>query len=501
MSQSSRELLSILTQWENQDPGEDPRYNDTFAQLRSEVEKLGGNDFEKIRDLSHRILRDQALDLRVLAYVSLAYTYLNGVKGLADALSGWCWVIEYAWENCHPARPNARLGAFEWLRNERFPVYLSNHICQRDDVEALEHQLSRFHALLEDKIDDGPRLRAISDWIAEQKNKQQPAQEEKIQTRENIEDHQERGAKEEVKAPAQASTPHNVTPAGNIDSDKAEQRALRELLAWYRHEKRYEPMVRLSRSMRWSGLVVPAAEKGKTRIAPPRSASLNSVAAALSAQQWDEALMAAERAFLEPGGQFCLMLQHAAFLAAQGMGLTALADVISRECQALLTTRRDLVKLHFSDGSPFLEGAAANWVESLITDHSNAPVNDEGVWGQVAVEASAASQNEGLVAGLKVIDQAPTRGRKARSEQDLLKAELCLTDQRHDLALPLLEAVAERLEDHGIPAWEPAFALRVWRLLQQALRAQENNDHAQMRLEQIGQHISRTDITAAAAML
>lgn len=501
MSKTQTELLTILSKWENQPAGDDPRYSDGFAQLRSEVEKLNGNDFERIRDLSHSVLRDQALDLRVLAYASLAYAYLYGIKGLADALAGWCWVIEYAWEDCHPARPNARLGAFEWLRNERFPVYLNKHVCNQEDVELLETQLARFHALLDDKIDDGPRLKGIADWLAEQKKKQSAVAEPVAAEEDSDQPAQAASTPQAPQRPADDTTGGSATPAGNIDSDKAEQKALRELLAWYRHEKRYEPMVRLSRSMRWSALTMPPADKGKTRIAPPRPASLNSVTSALERQQWDEALLAAERTFLEPGGQFCLALQHAAFQAAQGLGLGNLADLISRECRALLTARRDLIKLQFSDGSPFLDGTAANWVESLMADDSNSTVSDDSLWGQVGVEAAAASLEDGLVAGLKVIDQTPTRGRKARSEQDLLKAELCLVNQRHDLALPLLEAVAERLDDHGIPAWEPAFALRVWRLLQQALRAQDNNDQAQMRLEQIGQHISRTDITAAAAML
>jgi type VI secretion system protein VasJ len=499
MSKTQSELLAILSQWENREAGEDPRYSDGFSQLRGEVEKLSGNDFERIRDLSHTVLREQALDLRVLAYTSLAYAYLYGVKGLADALAAWCWAIEFAWENCHPARPNARLGAFDWLRNERFPVYLNKHVCNQEDLEQLETQLTRFHSLLDDKIDDGPRLKAITDWLAEQKKKQ-PAVTESAAPEEDSADQSQAESTPQTSTRQQSAT-GPASPVGNIDNDKAEQKALRELLAWYRHEKRYEPMVRLSRSMRWSALAMPPADKGKTRIAPPRQASLNTVSSALDRQQWDEALLAAERTFLEPGGQFCLALQHAAFQAAQGLGLGNLADLISRECRALLTARRDLIKLQFSDGSPFLDGTAANWVESLMTDDSDSTASDDSLWGQVGVEAAAASQQDGLVAGLKVIDQTPTRGRKARSEQDLLKAELCLVNQRHDLALPLLEAVAERLDDHGIPAWEPTFALRVWRLLQQALRAQDNNEQAQMRLEQIGQHISRTDITAAAAML
>ncbi len=95
----------------------------------------------------------------------------------------------------------------------------------------------------------------------------------------------------------------------------------------------------------------------------------------------------------------------------------------------------------------------------------------------------------------------PTRGRRERTEQDLLKAELCLANQRSELAVPLLESVADRLDDHGIAAWDPAFAVRVWRLLQQALRARGDGDETRHRLDQIGHYISRTDIRAAAAIL
>lgn len=105
MSKTQSELLAILSQWENREAGEDPRYSDGFAQLRGEVEKLSGNDFERIRDLSHAVLREQALDLRVLAYTSLAYAYLYGVKGLADALAGWCWAISMPGKTVIPLAP------------------------------------------------------------------------------------------------------------------------------------------------------------------------------------------------------------------------------------------------------------------------------------------------------------------------------------------------------------------------------------------------------------
>ena len=496
MSDYRAELMETLSAWQGKPPGEDPRYSDSFAQLRGEVEKLNGNDFERIRKLTQDILRDQALDMRVLAYQTLAHAYLSGAAGLACAFEGWCWVLENAWDTSHPVRPNARLGALAWLNNDRFPVYLGLHTCDDETLTRLEQQLQRFHALLDDRLEDAPRLKSIASWLTEQQKKRanqappasQPEQE-------------DNGNSTPTKPAPPAAGQGVPAPAGNIDSEQGEQKALRDLLAWYRQERRYEPMIRVSRSLRWSGLVVPPADKNKTRIAPPRAASLNAVRAALDSQQWDEALLAAERAFLEPGGQFCLELQHAAFQAAEGMGMPALAELIGRECRSLLQARRELIKLHFSDDTPFLSGPAVSWVESLLQENAAQADQNDNHWSQVASEAVEAAQRDGLVAGLKVMDQVPTQGRKARSEQDLHKAELCLLHQRHDLALPLLEAIAERLDDHGIPVWEPAFALRVWRLMQQALRAGESGEHVQLRLEQIVNHISRTDITAAAGML
>ena len=475
--------------------GEDPRYSDDFSAIRAEVEKLGGNDFERISELGQRILTDQSLDLRVLAYLSLAHTYLHGVTGLHDALRAWHLVLTERWDTCFPERDKARRGAVEWLTNERLPVYLARHVADTAAIPAVLDSLDAFHQAVSDRLgDDAPRLKAVRKWL-EGRLEDQKVSAPAAAPAPAIETDQDRPVRS-------APSSETSAPSGAIDSDKAEQKALRDLLAWYRSERRYGQLVALGRVMRWSDLTPPPADNGTTRLPPPRPASLNAISAALDRQQWDEALLAAERAFLEPGGQFCFQIQHWAHQAASAAGQSSVAALIERETCALLGRHRDLVRLRFSDGEPFVAGSAANWIESVMAPAAGGGNGaQDGKWEQAAEHATALSQAQGLVAGLAALDEMPTRGRKQRSEQDLLKAELCLNHQRAELALPLLEAVSERLDEHGMPAWDPAFSLRVWRLTQQALRAQEDSEKVREKLMQVTQRISRTDVTAAAAML
>ena len=499
MTAMAGELLSLVQQ---NDGGEDPRYSDAFSQLRSEVEKLSGNDFEKIRDLGLTILREQALDLRVLAYLSLSYAFLYGSQGLSAVLEACNWVLEQRWEACVPQREKTRTAALNWLANDRLPIFLARHETDNQQLSRLDDALREFYRHLSGYLGDAaPRLKQVEKWLQDQQASPTAPPPPSTRPKDAVAEPEPRPTMVNLEqAPVSRPQPASSS-TGTVDSDKAEQKALRDLLAWYRQEKQFEPLVALSRVMRWAQLVIPPADNGMTRLAPPRPASLNAVSSALDRQQWDEALLAAERAFLEPGGQFCFQIQYWAHQAANRLGRQPVADCIEREMAALLGRHRDLIKLQFSDGSPFLQGDAINWVEALLEQGQERAADANEKWQSVAIKAATLSNETGLVAGLEVIDQTPTKGRRERCQQDLLKAELCLAEQRHELALPLLEAVAERLDDHGIADWEPAFALRVWRLLQQALRAADVKDNTAARLEDISNRISRTDITAAATML
>lgn len=519
-------LLDLVSSWQGRPEGEDPRFSEGFAKLRSEVEKLAGNDFPGIREQARQMLQAQALDMRVLAYATLANGYLDGAAGLAEALQAWCWLIEEGWikdtVSVFPARENARISAITWLQQDRLATYLSGQPCDAQAVQALTEQLKRFHGLLEQKLPEPIRLKAVERWLDNNQvvpstapstvsnDRQQamlePAQEPMRENNAAVAPAQAQNGDVETAAPVvtPATRPASDNAAAvslNIDSEQLEQKALRDLLAWYRKEKRFEPMVRLSRSLRWCDLVTPPAEGEQTRVPAPRTSSLAAMQAALSRGDGAEALLAAEKAFLEPGGQYCLAIQKVAADAAAMLGLSALADLIQRETVALLEQQRSLMSLQFADGTPFVDGETRNWLETLLTPASTGNGESASQWGEVAVQAGVTSNQSGLAEGLKIIDAVATRGRRERTEQDLLKAELCLSNQRSDLAVPLLEALAERLDDHGIAAWDPAFAVRVWRLLQQALRARGEGADIQHRLDQITHYISRTDVRAAAAIL
>ncbi|MBA3980836.1 MAG: hypothetical protein C0462_09590 [Alcanivorax sp.] len=493
-------MQAPLQTWvQAREDGEDPRYSDAFSALRGEVEKLSGNDFERISELGETVLTEQALDLRVLAYVSLARTYLQGASGLHDAVLAWCWVLESRWEQCFPQRDNARRAAIEWLTNERFPVFLARNSHDGEVVSALTEALSRLHALIEQRLGEPVRLKAIHKWLEDNAapTPSAPAEPDSAEN-EDAQTSPPRFAQADTGA---RSPTHQAPASGAIDNDKAEQKALRDLLAWYRAEQRFLELVSLGRVMRWSDLVPPPADNGSTRVPPPRPASLNAVSVALDRQQWSEALLAAERAFLEPGGQFCFQIQHWAHQAAKGLGLRQVCARIEQDTAALLAHHRDLLRLRFADGEPFVSGNAANWIETLMAPADSGSGADNDRWPTLGREAEARVADQGLAAGLAFLDEQPAHSDRERVELDLLRAGLALTQGRADLALPLLESVNERIAARDIGRWEPALALRAWRLLQQALRAGEENEAQRQRLDDISQLISRTDITAAAAML
>ena len=117
--------------------GEDPRYLDEFDLIRSEIEKMAGNDFELIASRSRYILLEQSKDLRVGGYLLLALTYLNGIKGLIEGLSIYNEMLASFGATLHPLRPSAKASAIKWLNSAKLEAYIEKETLS--DITTFTH--------------------------------------------------------------------------------------------------------------------------------------------------------------------------------------------------------------------------------------------------------------------------------------------------------------------------------------------------------------------------
>ncbi|MBK1734053.1 hypothetical protein CKO15_01895 [Halorhodospira abdelmalekii] len=154
------------------------------------------------------------------------------------------------------------------------------------------------------------------------------------------------------------------------DSERSLGRQLRVILDYLRERQEWGRMVALSRAWKWGGLgeLGALATAGRLPFEPPRAPSLQAIHTALEGRDWQGAFLAAERAFLEPGGHLHLGIQAAAERAAQGMERADLAARLRHESRGLAERFPELVQLTFVDGTPLLPAGEQAWFAALTAN-------------------------------------------------------------------------------------------------------------------------------------
>ncbi len=484
----SDELLACLVRLDGQPSGEDPRHGDRFAQVQAEVSRLSGTDFEVIAEGSRTILGREAKDLRVAGYLCLAAAR-EGVRGLAAALDLVAALVERFGDDLHPRRPAARDAALRFLAADRIAALVAggadagDHEARNELSEAIE----RLRGIVPATLGIDVSLPGVSEWLRRRAPKPLPV------------------SPEAAPAP-RAGTPMPASPtlslhAGTPADDAELHAATRRLLAYLRESGRWAEHVALSRAYRWAALAAPPAEGGITRVSPPRAAALAAADAACAERRWDDGLAAAERAFLEPGGQFSFRIQRLAAHCAREAGRAALAARIESEVRLVCRALPGLDALRYSDGTAFAEGTDRAWLDRLMATPAVAEsgvVPDEE--DQLA-EARHLLADSGLAPALKALEAKAQAGGRESIRVRLSQARLCLEAERADAARPVLEGILEELRRGGHDLWDRQLTVQALRLLPQATGRDTTQSRADRdrRQAHCRERLAQLDISAALA--
>ncbi|ABM60956.1 TssA family type VI secretion system protein [Halorhodospira halophila] len=468
------------------DVGADPRHGERFARLREAVQRLGGADFAQVAEDAAVLLEQEAKDLRVLGYLCLAELQERGLEGFRAALAALHGALAAFGERIHPQRDGGRRAAIEWL-SERRMLALLDRAAGRDDPEqlrALEAELDRLGAELERLWSDPPGLRPLRNWVQERQTAVAVATERTAPT--------QPGAREDDRSP------------GPPRSGQELGRRLREALDFLRSEGEWLAMTALARAWRWGRLGPLSADDGRLRIEPPRQVALTAIRRHVDEGAWEAAYLAAESAFLEPGGHLQLEIQAVAERSATAMGRDDIAAYIRAAAAELLQRHPALPDLRFSDGSPLVPPGQVAWVADRVGTGDESPWREEGETPVQLGEALALMRSEGLAAALRQIDATPQRSGRERCAQELVRARLCLDAGYPELARARLELLAAEIERRGLDEWDPESTLAVWRELALALQASERDgqlDREQVarRLLALRHRVARADLEAAIA--
>lgn len=439
--------------------GEDPRYGERFASVQAEVARLAGTDFELIIEGCRAVLREEAKDLRVLGYLALARLGSQGLEGLTETLELAAGLVQRFGADLHPQRTNARASAVRFLESDRMLGLLERAPDAgageaRGRLEAALDALESALAALPDLRTAGlPRLRQALRRL-------RPVQ-------------SADGEVEPTRTAPGASAPGPVPDAAAAVNDEAACSAgLRQALAYLREQRRWPEHAALARAHRWAPLRLPPAQDGVIAVEPPREAALAAVRAAVAESRWEDGLAAAERAFLEPGGQLCLGLQRQGALCAERLGRADVRSLIEAAVRELDARLPGLFELAFRDGTPLSSAEDGAWLARLRRpDAAAGPDGGEVAPGDEERLAAAREvvAREGLAAGLRSLERAAvsTVGRRLACCR-LLQADLCLEQERPEVARGLLEGVLEAMRRGGHDLWDAELTLRLVRALTRA---------------------------------
>lgn len=474
--------------------GEDPFYSDDFYDVKEEIGKLSQNDFPTIQSKCEKILVNQGKDIRVLAYLCFARTQQDGVLGFAESLRLLVDCFKNYYETIHPNRENAKITALRWLDNQRLLAYLRQQLDNAEIVyidfalQAID-DLNQFCQAL---AEDYPLLLG--------------------ELRKSLEKHQK------IVAPSNQPAVNVETTEAIVSSPVVEQvchseQQLTDMVLkqiTYLHSK--EEWLRaaaFARSLRWGNLRTPPHQDNVTRLAPPRANGINALEQLINQGEPKALFLKCEELLLENRFHLYLDLQYYAAQAAKNMGRDDLALFLELSVQSLLRRAPLLSKLYFSDKTPFASQQCQTWLNQVDDSRSSdsnttkTVATTEHNLNEVINSLRAQVADKDLSGKIHFINALATRDRRQHFQQQLALSRFCVEEQRHDLAIPLLERLSKKIEKYHIADWEPALAVAVWGELRNALKDKARNADKTVkptintRIEQLFGLICQTDVATA----
>ena len=491
--------------------GMDIRYSTEFEVLENELEKSAvmhqtdAIDWQKIRDLSEGLLREQSKDLRVANWLTWSLYQREGLTGLQAGLGLLLAMCEQRWETLHPIKNRTRAAAFAWL-TPRLEKALG------DDIPVVG-QLPLFRNLAE-------LLRKLDTCLSEQLGESAPLLlplcrriDEKLNQVERSQS--EPGIAGAALAQLKQAAGQVLNPSAPLDNDRdahkslrALQDAARPLCAWWLKQKASDlRALRLSRTLLWLP-IDSLPERNAEQVTALRGLPADKLASyreRFASAQYADLLLELETSIAR--APFWLDGQRLAWECLQALG--AEPAMVEVEIQLALFLQRvpGLEELCFHDGLPFADAETRTWIGAQVLPHLQPPSAEPATplecvdgslpaW-EVALQAALPQlRKDGLKPAVQQLKQglALAQGGRARFFWQLALARLCSAAKKHELAKTQLEALDHSLQASGLGDWEPALALEVLRLLHTCYELLPQSHVVRERKEEIHRRLCHLDL-------
>ncbi len=346
---------------------QDPVYTDNFFLIKTEMNKTGNIDFDLVIDKAEIILLE-AKDLRVLAYLTFAKTYKEGLMGFIAGLELLLKNLQQHLNIIHPLKLEVRIAALKWLDNQRLLGFIEKSLAEQNasQIQHASELIEQLNTLLNASDPSYPLLFGKLMGLL----KPRPL--------------------EAATAATNNSTPIVKTSESSVIvmqptcKTEADLRDLTRLQFNYLREQ--QQLIRAAayaRAFLWGNLLsLPPHENHLTRIPPLREESLNHLDILLKNGNFTAILTRCEELFFEPSGHVYLDLQYHAVQAAKQLQNLELAAYIEAEVKILLRRLPMLAQLMFEDNTPFASATCQAWIDQLLnvekqnSNESKNPVDD-----------------------------------------------------------------------------------------------------------------------------
>ena len=455
--------------------GANINYDADFDACKNEIGKIGGIDYKLVETGCKKLLAEKSKDMRLLCFLSFVYLRDAKWESFSDIFDGFAKLSQQNFDAMFPDRERAKQNALKWLCETRYNETIASQKPGEPDyahITRLLAALTALKTLLQDKFPEGSPFpstlfSAVQNW--------------------------EKACKPKPKPEAGAASAGGATAGDPMDTPKQAQSIARKAAGFLIEKEPQRPMgFRLMRSLRWDIFEkAPPAENGKTALAPPPAELVTSLTASLNNKEFKSALDKAETAFTAAANHLWLGLQRIAALACQGLGepYKPVEQAIVFETGLFVRRFPDIMKLSFSDGSPFCDDATKEWIAAQVmpvfsAEAGAAPKKAEGAAG---TSGDRVEDEKKQVASLTssgkteaALDLLQNAIRNSSNERDnfrrsIVVCNLLVGAKQPDIALSILDSLDAKIQLYHLDKWDPDLAVEAWGIMVKVLKVARAN--------------------------
>ncbi|MBC2714123.1 MAG: type VI secretion system protein TssA [Desulfobacteraceae bacterium] len=475
----------------DQPAGSDVRYEPEFDSLQAEIDKLSSpsavdsTDWEKVHDLSIKILSTKSKDILVACYLAVSRIHIDQIDGLADGLTILHDMVKLYWDSLFPPRKRmrGRLGAIEfWIEKTESALETIKAGTTNDRWDEINSALAGLDSFLKESLPEPPLLTPIERQV--RRLLEQSGGQEKPQEKQSDKDASatsepavvakpESGAggfKKPVKDPENKESEKDAQKIAQKGFQKIRQAAL----LIFDENPMDASSYRYRRIAAWVSVSsLPPTNGDKTQIPPPPPHELQNILDLRTSRSWDFLLRSAEHKISQFIFWFDLNRLVAEALINMGEEYISAHQVVCDETAFLLHRLKGLDRLAFSDGTPFADLETRQWINNIslgggTNPAEQIPIVDSGQVSEIVDQMSARIKEAwDLVKKMKTVEavgliHSELQNCNSQKESLFWRMALCrilLGSDKKEMALPHLELLIHDIDNYQLEAWDPGLAL------------------------------------------